>query len=122
MSVEQKIAKITHTTFGWEDHGILTCVLHLDYGDAGRQGAGTYCLDSYNKRLKEREGTAFGLEFLMRCMEAAGVREWEKLPGRTVYAWAEHTKVHGIGPLPTEPGRKFMFSELTDKYASELAA
>lgn len=110
--MERKIAKIEATTLGWEDHGIFTCFLHLDYGDGGHQGAGGYALDEWNEAAKHRIGTAYGMEFIVRLMQACGVTEWSKLVGRTVFAVIEDGLIRGIEPLPTEKGTPFMFNEL----------
>jgi hypothetical protein len=77
----RKNAKITRTMFGWEDHGILTFVLTLDYGGSG-QGAGMICL-SGGKPTTYMER---GLELLADLMGAVGVERWEDLPGKSVVA------------------------------------
>ena len=115
----ERIAKIEHTTLGYEDHGIFTCVLHLNYGDSG-QGAGTYALDEFDEETRQRKGTAFGMEWVIRAMKAAGVDEWSKVKGRTVIALFDsdgwHEPVRGIKPLPTERGEPFLFNDLRDEY------
>lgn len=108
---EWKIAKITNVSFGYEDHGILTCMLHLDYGGSA-QGAGGYALDELDKATKERRGTAYGLDFIIRTMRAVGVEEWGQLTGKTIYALSSWSKVYGIKPLPTEKGEEFIFASL----------
>jgi hypothetical protein len=111
---ERRIAKIDETMLGWEDHGIFTCVVGLDYGGS-HQGAGMYMLDTFDKKADRRVGTAEGTEFLMRFLRACGVDRWERLKGRTVYAVATHTKVLAIEPLPTEPGVEFWFDDLWEE-------
>lgn len=121
MSIEKQIAKVSGTFLGVEDHGIMTAIIYLDYGGAG-QGAGMYSFDAYNKPREgkpyapmydsDRVGTAYGTEWIRRILKAFGVDQWEKLVGRTIYAYADHGKVYGFEPLPTERGKKFMFDEL----------
>ena len=122
MSIEKRIAKVESTFLGVEDHGMLTAIIDLDYGGAG-QGAGLYVFDAYNAPDarqgqyapmydNDRVGTAYGMEWIRRVLEAFGVDKWEALKGRTIFAYAEHSKVHGFEPLPTEEGKKFMFDEL----------
>lgn len=122
MSERRSVAKVERTTLGYEDHGILTCFLHLSYGTGGAQGAGGYALDEYDKTLERRVGTAYGCEFLIRLMRACGVDEWSKLKGRTVYAVRDGdgfgATVIGIEPLPTEPGEAFMFADLKEMAAA----
>lgn len=116
----ERIAKIKRTALGWEDHGIFTCVLHLDYGGSS-QSAGVYAMDEYDEEARRRRGTAFGMDWIIRTMEAAGVTEWSKIAGRTVIALSESHGglVLGIKPLPTEPGKTFMFKELSDEHFSK---
>lgn len=97
--VETKNAKITGTMLGWEDHGILSFMLYLDYGSGGCQGAGGYCLDDYCKHKDKRIGTASGLNLIMRIMKIVGVEKWEDLKGKHIRAKAEHCRVHAIGNL-----------------------
>jgi hypothetical protein len=112
----EEIAKIERTTLGYEDHGIFTCMLHLNFGGGG-QGAGGYSLDGSVERDGERVrcGTAFGMEWVIRAMRAAGVREWSEVTGRTVLVLREpedRRLIAGIKPLPTERGEPFIFADL----------
>ncbi len=99
----QKIAKIEDTFLGFEDHGIFTMNLSLNYGDGTHQG-------SCNYSLMDIAGP-----FITRVLRACGVGSWEKVKGRTIYALVEpghNGLVRGLEPLPTEPGTKFMFEEV----------
>lgn len=116
----EQIAKIRSTSLGYEDHGIFTACLDLDYGGSG-QGAGLYALDQYDEETKERHGTAGGMDFIIGVMAACGVSTWEKVAGRTVIALREdgwHGKVVGLKPLPTEGGKTFIF---TSAFPAEVA-
>lgn len=110
----EQIAKIRKVRLGPEDHGIFTCTLDLDYGASG-QGAGMYAFDEYNRETDEREATAFGLQWIMRLMQACNVTDFSEIEGTTLIALREeglHGKVIGLRPLPTEGGREFIFSDL----------
>ncbi len=96
--LEIKNAKITKVRLGYEDHGILTCFLDLDYGSLS-QGFGGYTLDSYDEAKKERVGTAYGMEFLIRIMKVVGVENWEDLVGKHVRVKTEWTKIHELGNI-----------------------
>jgi hypothetical protein len=99
MNIETKNAIITSTHLGDEDHGIMTCYLHLDFGGSG-QGFGGYSLDQHNGERNansRRIGTAYGLEFIKRILETLEVGKWEKLPGTHLRVKADHGKVHSIG-------------------------
>ena len=115
MDLEEKIAKITSTYLGYEDHGIFTAWVQLDYGGSA-QGAGGYMLDYYNEESKGRDGRKEGIEFIAGVLAATGVRSWEEVAGRTVLALIEGRgfggKVLGLKPLPTERGSEFLFQDV----------
>lgn len=94
--METKNATIESTMLGTEDHGILTFYLSLDYGGSG-QSAGGYGLDDYDKTLKRRKGTAYGLQLIQAVMETVGVTKWEDLKGKHIRVQAEHTSIKSIG-------------------------
>jgi len=115
----EKIAKIESTMLGREDHGIWTLMLQVTYGGSG-QGIGGYSLDEplrdENDKFIRRAGTAYGMEWIIQVTQACGVDSWEKVKGRTILVYFEDesffSKPIGIGPLPTEPGKKFIFADL----------
>lgn len=101
MEREIKNAKIDGVRLGYEDHGIFTCSLTMNYGGAG-QGFGGYSLDTPNgKRGKDsrRIGTAYGMEFLIHVLKTVGVDTWEELKGKHIRVDCEWGKVHGIGHI-----------------------
>jgi hypothetical protein len=121
---KRRVAKIESTTLGYEDHGIFTVYLHVSYGSGLHQSVGGYALDEYmGERGKGRRvGTAYGMEFIARVMNACGVNRWEDLPGRTVYVLTDESRPAGFGgtavgiePLETEPGKPFLFEDLRSK-------
>lgn len=115
----ETIAKIAGVSLGWEDHGIFTCMLHLDYGHSG-QGAGGYALDSFDRALDRRVGTAAGMEFIVRVMRAVGVNDWSALKGKTILALGvTNASVAGIAPLPTEKGERFIFADWRREFGGE---
>lgn len=100
MTYKEEIARIKDTYLGWEDHGHFIANLSLDYGGAG-QGAGNYDLRSGNKAF----------QFIAGVLSACGVDSWEKVKGRTVFAIVSDGLVRGLKPLPTEPGKEFIFAD-----------
>jgi len=71
-------ARIIRTTLEEKDHGILTAVLFLDYGDTTQGFRG----HSFDKRDAARgSDTAWGIEFICHVLEVLEVDSWEKLPG-----------------------------------------
>ncbi len=112
--METKNAKITGTTLGREDHGIMTAYINLDYGGSSCQSAGGYGFDEYNKKKDCREGTAFGMEFIMRVLEVVGVDRWEDLKGKHIRVKADHCGVEAIGHITDN--RWLNFKELAKKH------
>ena len=85
--IEEKVALISSTMLGKEDHGIMTAYLHLDYGGGG-QGFGGYALK--DKYLDT---------FITRVLKTAGVGTWEQLKGKYIRVKSEHAKIHAIAPV-----------------------
>jgi hypothetical protein len=122
--MQEKIAKITGTFLGWQDHGILTAQLDLDYGSGGgsQWTPGHFCDRSTGHDadyMYGREGTAYGMTFVARLIKACGAKRWEDIKGRTVIAIIENHVVVGIKPLPTERGEPFMFAELAAQFGAD---
>lgn len=100
--MKTKNAKIEKTMLGIEDHGVMTCMLYLDYNGSG-QGFGGWCLDSPVKddegKLIKREGTRKGLNFIMQILKVLEVENWEDLPGTYCRIEGTDNKVYRIGHL-----------------------
>jgi hypothetical protein len=95
------LAKIERTTLGFEDHGVLTAYLHVKYDAALHQGVGGYDIRTT------------GGEYIARTLQACGVDLWEELVGRIIHVLQDETRwPRGIAPLPTEPGKPFVFAEV----------
>lgn len=82
------LGRVDGTMLGVEDHGIFMAYLYLDYAGSS-QGAGGYALDEYNADKNRRVGSAYGLDWIMRTLEVAGVYKWEDLKGVYLYALKE---------------------------------
>ena len=83
--------RIKSTMLGVEDHGIFTCMLHLE-GDGWGCGFGGYGLDMWSDADKRRIGTAYGMEFIKKILDTLELERWEQLPGTLIRAENE-----GIG-------------------------
>lgn len=81
-------AKITGTMLGFEDHGIMTFFIYLEWDGAGI-GFGGYALDQYDKALDRRVGVGYSLDLLKEIMEVVGVEKWEDLKGQYVRVESE---------------------------------
>jgi hypothetical protein len=93
--MDEKNAIITNAEIFVEDHGYLTAMLYLDYGDSGAQGFGGYALQ-HNSAKHEKN---FAGVFIRRVLEIVEVDSWDKLVGKTVRVRASHEKVHAIGNI-----------------------
>jgi len=94
---EIKNAIIEKATITSDDNGILSAWLDLDYGGSG-QGFGGWSLylpKSFNHHKLE----SVAGHFLFRCMEIAGVTNWNELQGKTIRAKADHCKIESIGHI-----------------------
>lgn len=78
-----QLGTIRRTSLGFEDHGILSAHLHVEWPGGG-VGVGGYCLDQPKDRDGGREGTAYGLDHIIQVIETVGVSSWEKLTGQHV--------------------------------------
>lgn len=124
MVVTERIAKVESTMIGYEDHGILTAYVFLDFGGSS-QGAGGYGFDEYDEATGGRVvASGFGLDWIASAIRAAGVDSWEKVKGRTLFALVEGDggwgqKIVGLAPLPTEKGDRFMFDDVRARHFPE---
>ena len=77
-------AVIESAFVGFEDHGLLTVWLMLDYGGSG-QGFGGHCLGSQTRDKSDihSRGDYCG-HFITRCLQIGGVNKFDQLPGRTI--------------------------------------
>ncbi len=77
----------------------LSAWIGLDYGDACHQSFGGYLLYAPKGwKAHESKGNYAG-HFIYRCLEIAGVSDWQKMIGKTIRVKAEHGKVHAIGHI-----------------------
>ena len=97
---EVKNAVITRVSLEVEDHGFLTCMVMLDYGDSG-QGFGGYVL-YLPQTFKHHKLESVAGHFIARVMEVAGVDSWDRVVGRTVRARASRDRVHALGHIVKE--------------------
>lgn len=97
-NTEIKNARIASTMLGYEDHGVLTCFLNLEFDEGSCQGFGGYFLDT-NAPNNKRVGTAYGMEFIARCLSTVGADKWEKLPGNCVRFSTEDGIIRAIGHI-----------------------
>lgn len=95
-NIERRNAEIESTMLGFEDHGILTCFLTLNYGGSG-QGFGGFVLDSWDEEESRRVGIAYGMESIRQILKVVGVEKWEQLRGQRIRVEMDGSRVHRIG-------------------------
>ena len=109
MEKEILTAKIVGTSFGREDHGIMTFFIHVE-GDGWGCGFGGYALDKWDAQKKKRVGTAEGMESLIRIMETLEVDSWEKVKGQYVRVVLEDHAIKKLGHVIKD--KWFSFSDV----------
>lgn len=87
MEIEIKNAIIKKTMLGFEDHGIFTCWITLDYGGT-RQGFGGYSF-----------GGNYTDDFIRGILKTLEINDWESLIGTHVRVKCTHGKVYEIGHI-----------------------
>lgn len=83
--IETKNAVIEKTMLGYEDHGIFTYMLTLDYGGSG-QGFGGICM-----------GGNYTDAHIQKILKTLKLEKWEDLRGTKIRAKSSYGKVHSIG-------------------------
>lgn len=81
----KKLGKCGKPDLAYEDHGILTLFVSIDFGSSV-QGFGGYSLDAYDEQTKHRKGSAAGMDFIVRLLKLFGVSRLEDIENRPVYA------------------------------------
>lgn len=122
-------AKIAATQLGYDDHGIVTAFLQLQWPGMGG-GFGGYVLHSDHPHSGL---TAFGMQYLRSVLDTVGVRTWEELAGKHVRIVQEQgsglNRILGIGNImedrwffPHELGQECEALALERSTALELLA
>lgn len=102
-------AQIDTVALGYEDHGLLTCILTLKYGKNLVQGFGGHILMS-----NDNKGGDFGMLYIKSILDTVGVKRWEDLRGKYVRVQAEKDKVQAIGNILEE--KWFNPTELAEEW------
>ena len=108
---DSELARIESAFLGIEDHGILTFIIRLE--GVGRnkgwsQGIPHYGFDWNPRELDGHADSGYMALAVRGLLEAVGVREWDKLVGKMVYANREGGLIKSIEGVDT--GRTFDLS------------
>ena len=119
-SPERELGIIKSASLGFEDHGLLTFWLDLDFGGSG-QGFGGYCL-----------GGGFTDACIRGILEAVGVKDWVDLVGKQVWvtrrsgkpaAWGSSDPIDIIeAPAFVKHGKAFNVKALSEMFDKEVRA
>ena len=107
-SYVMELGTITSTMLGYEDHGILTFVLGMDFGSS-HQGAGTYGLGEHGEYMGA---------VVKEILNLFGVLAWEDLKGKRAFALRNRPGDLIRGLMDESMCRVIIFSEVFDR-ASE---
>lgn len=94
-------AKITGTSLGWEDHGILTAWITLEMDGSGISMGG-FALDEWDEGLDRRiDKQGLTGEYIRAVLETLELEKWEDLKGTYVRLDSEGWggRALGIGHL-----------------------
>lgn len=98
-NLQTQNAQIAATQLGYDDHGIVTAFLQLQWPGMGG-GFGGYVLHSDHPHSGL---TAFGMQYLRSVLDVVGVRTWEELAGKHIRIVQEPgsglNRIIGIGHI-----------------------
>lgn len=113
---DTETARVEYFKLGYEDHGILTFWVGLNYKGSG-QGFGGYALDSYDKKSEKRCGSIFGSEVILRLLRCFNVDDIGEIKGKPILvlypkgSQKYDRKIIGLAPLPCDEGEPFLIDE-----------
>lgn len=100
------MATVTNVSYGIEDHGMLTCYVHLSIHDGGVQGFGGLDL----------QGTQ-GPDFVKSICDLFNVQDLEDAIGKQCYALYSFGYLNEmIEGLETEDGKRFTITSFAKKH------
>ena len=84
-----KLAKVESASFEIKERGILNFWVNVAYEDGCNQGVGGLALDTWNKDLERRVGTAYGCEMIRQLLLFFGVNNLNEAKSQVVYVVGE---------------------------------
>lgn len=114
----KKLAKVESVALDYFDRGILVVNAYGKYEDGWNQAFLNCVLDSYDKDLKERVGTAEGMNFLIALLKFFGVNDLMEVKDYICYVLIEdddrpmNRKVLGFEQLHINPNKRSMIDKV----------
>lgn len=87
--MNKRLAKITDAKLEIKERGILNFWIFVDYEDGGSQGVGGICLDSYDKKIERRVGTAYGCEMIRRLLIELNVDDFSEMKNQIIWVYGD---------------------------------
>ena len=85
MNEKRELGKVTAVHLGFEDHGIMSIALSLDFGGSV-QGFGPIALSHFDRAKNRPVGTATGIDLVIVLLRLFKVDTLDAIKGRVVYA------------------------------------
>lgn len=95
--MNEQLAKVKSATLEIQDRGILNFWINVDYEEGCSQGVGGIALDTYDKQLESRVGTAYGCEVIRQLLLLFNVNDFSGMKDKYVYVVGEGS---GFGFTP----------------------
>lgn len=91
---ELKNARVKRARLGYEDHGLLTYALDLDF-DGTMQSYGNLLFS--NRKEGVKVANAFGGQMIMSTLDLLEVRTWDQVSGSVCRALCDWSMIYAIG-------------------------
>jgi hypothetical protein len=114
---DKQLARVESTHLGFEDHGVYS--VNVAFTGAGwGQGTGHYAITQRGEDGEQHAANGWGVEFIVRMLQACSCSRWEDLPGSVVWIIREAGRIVGVEPLEINKGKPFRFDEIEEAKAA----
>ena len=118
--MNKQLARISMCSLNISDRSILTINLHVDYENGLSQNICGLVLDTYDKQLDRRIGTAYGCEFIRQLLVLFNCDSLEDLVNRDIFILGEgediNFKPKGIQLLRADGGQQLIFDNILQEF------
>ena len=122
--MNKSLARVRNAHLEIQERGILNFWINVDYEEFGSQGVGGICLDTYDKKLERRVGSAYGCEMIRQLLLVMGVNDFSEMKGKIIYVLHEgegfNIKPKGIERLALDGGKSVVFDEVLNMFKDEV--
>jgi hypothetical protein len=106
------IGTVVDMFLGFEDHGIFSWNLDIDYGNGNGQGTGHRALGG-NKKFGHRSDYSMITHYvILHLLHVAGVNQWEELRGKQLLFIKKEKYGLIVGISSLNGSRSFFFEEI----------